>query len=144
MTSSLVSILLWLWSIQIDPFLLPVITLIVVSYRLDRWTTKETIGFLFLGLFGAYFLYAPSALAGLTQTNATAVMQLSFATRSLGLNVYGTTLAQTLLLNVPTLSAIIRFTHTREDKILLARRICFAGAVVLFVAYWLYIAGFLR
>jgi hypothetical protein len=43
-------------------------------------------------------------------------------------NACGTTLVQALLLNVPTLSATIRITGTREDKILLARKLCFAGA----------------
>jgi hypothetical protein len=59
------------------------------------------------------------------------------------LNVYGTTLAQSLLLNVPTLSLIIRSTGTREDKILFARKFCGAAAVMLFAVYWLYVAGLL-
>lgn len=143
MASALLSFLIWLWSIQIDVFLIPVVTLVAVPYRVDRWQSTETFCLTILGLIGAYFLYAPATLANITQTNATTLLRFSFATRSLGLNVYGTTLAQSLLLNVPTLSLIIRSTGTREDKILLARKLCFAGAVFLFAAYWLYVAGFL-
>jgi hypothetical protein len=132
--------LVWLLSLEFDPFSIPILSLILLPFKVSdlatnwkvEWKSAIPVG---IGVFSGVFLYAPTVLSNVLPTNATELSVLSSGVAATGLWYFGGSVVDMLGLEIVALLTIIKTTGTTQEWVRNLTKLCGGLMVALVVLY---------
>jgi len=112
--------LVWLFSLQVDPFLLPILSLIFLPFKVGKVAVssdveRKSLIPVLVGLAGALLLYSPQAIAQFVKTNSTELASWSTTLGATGTWYVGNTIVDTLGLEIVAIIFIIKTTGANQQ-----------------------------
>jgi len=112
--------LVWLFSLEIDPLLIPIFSLILFPFKVRNITTSDTVEWktwipVVIGIFGLLFLYFPKLISKSLGLNATELSSFSFGVGATALWYVGGSVVDMLGLEIAVCLFIMAVTGADQQ-----------------------------
>ena len=114
--------LVWLFSVELNPFVVPILSLIVLPFKVSSEAVsgrveRNTLIPIVIGVMSGFFLYFPNMIANTLGFDVTAFSVLSMGVGATGIWYFGSSIVDMLGLEIAALLLIIATTKANQHLV---------------------------